>query len=131
MIEGAEVVSSRGAVAANPPAAARIGAQVLEDGGNAMDAAVATSMACCMLRPNQTGIGGYVCAAVVHDAKTGVVWSVDANGVAPGCRSPDDVSRAGVGWKLSHRRLERVGIQPFGRGLTPTCSVRWPSPCRG
>ena len=52
-------------------------------GGNAFDAAVAASMACCVLRPNQTGVGGYVCAAVVREGKTGRVFSVDSNGIAP------------------------------------------------
>lgn len=83
MFQGKEVTSSKGAVAANPSEAARIGAGVLEAGGNAFDAAVAASMACCMLRPDQTGVGGYVCAAVVRVAATGKVWSIDANGVAP------------------------------------------------
>ena len=59
MIEACDVQSTVGVVAANPPAAARVGAAALEAGGNAMDAAVAASMACCMLRPNQTGVGGY------------------------------------------------------------------------
>ncbi|MBI3987506.1 MAG: gamma-glutamyltransferase, partial [Lentisphaerae bacterium] len=89
MKTGSEVVSRKGVVAANPPPAARIGAAVLEAGGNAMDAAVAASMACCMLRPNQTGIGGYVCSAVVLDAKAGKVWCVDANGMAPAAARPD------------------------------------------
>ena len=83
MIEGVEVVSDRGAVAANPAEAARVGARVLEAGGNAMDAASAASMACCMLQPQSTGVGGYVCAAVVLEGKSGRVWSVDANSIAP------------------------------------------------
>ena len=83
MIEGTEVLSSTGVVAANPAPAARIGARVLAAGGNAMDAAVAAGIACCMLRPEQTGIGGYVCAAVVRDGRDGQVWSVDADGTAP------------------------------------------------
>lgn len=83
MIESHEVTSNLGVVAANPPDAARIGARIFEAGGNAFDAAVAASMACCVLRPNQTGVGGYVCAAVVREGKTGRVWSVDSNGIAP------------------------------------------------
>lgn len=89
MREGTDLHSPVGVVAANPPAAARIGARILAEGGNAMDAAVAAGVACCMLRPNQTGIGGYVCAAVVYDAKTRTVWSVDANAVAPSAARPD------------------------------------------
>lgn len=83
MIEGVEVTSSVGVVASNPPAAAAIGARVLEAGGNAMDAAVAASFACCMLRPNQTGLGGYVCSALVRPAHDKPVFSIDSNGIAP------------------------------------------------
>ena len=45
MTEDYEVTSSVGAVAAGPPEAARVGARILEQGGNAFDAAVAASMA--------------------------------------------------------------------------------------
>jgi len=83
MPEGTEAFSPRGVVAANPPEAAQIGAQIIRSGGNAMDAASAASMACCMLAPHCTGVGGYVCCAVVLEGKTGRVWSVDANSVAP------------------------------------------------
>ena len=46
MVEGREVICGRGAVAAQPEEAARIGARILEAGGNAMDAAAAASLAC-------------------------------------------------------------------------------------
>jgi len=83
MIEGREVVSAKGVVAAGPEEAARIGVRILEQGGNAMDAAAATCMACCMLEPHATGVGGYVCAAVVLEGASGRVWSLDANSIAP------------------------------------------------
>lgn len=83
MVEALDVTSELGVVAANPPGAARVGGSVLERGGNAMDAAVAASMACCMLEPMSTGVGGYVCCAVVLEGKTGRTWSVDANSIAP------------------------------------------------
>jgi len=83
MIEGNEVVSARGGVAAGPAEAARIGARIIEQGGNAADAAAATALACCMLQPASTGIGGYVGCAVVKDGASGKVYSVDANAEAP------------------------------------------------
>jgi gamma-glutamyltranspeptidase/glutathione hydrolase len=83
MIEGKEVVSSKGAVAAGPAEAARVGARILEAGGNAMDAAAAACLACCMLQPHSTGVGGYVMVAVVLEGRSGRVWSLDANGPAP------------------------------------------------
>ncbi len=83
LIEGYQVSGTGGAVAAWPPAAARIGACILDAGGNAMDAAAATALACSILAPNKTGIGGYVLAGVVLEGATGKVWSIDANAVAP------------------------------------------------
>ena len=83
MHEGNEITSSVGAVAAGPPEAARVGTRILEKGGNAFDAASAASMACCMLQVQSTGVAGYVCCAVVIDGKTGQVYSVDANSIAP------------------------------------------------
>jgi gamma-glutamyltranspeptidase/glutathione hydrolase len=80
--------SETGVVAANPAIPARIGNAILADGGNAMDAAVATALACCMVRPSACGIGGYVGAALVRDGKTGKVWSVDGNGPAPAAAHP-------------------------------------------
>ncbi len=83
MIEGKQVVSDRGAIAAQPEDAARIGAQMLEEGGNAFDAAAASALASCMLMPASTGVTGYVLCAVVRDGKTGEISSVDANSIAP------------------------------------------------
>ena len=83
MVEGKEVISRKGAVAAGPEEAARIGARILERGGNAMDAAAAACMACCMFWPHATGVGGYVCCGLVLEGDTGRVWSLDANSVAP------------------------------------------------
>jgi len=83
MLEGKQVISQHGAVAAEPEEAARIGAGVLQAGGNAMDAAAAAALAACMMRPHATGVAGYVCAALVLEGRTGRVWSVDCNAVAP------------------------------------------------
>lgn len=80
--------SAIGVVAANPEIPARIGNEILAAGGNAMDAATATALACAMVRPSACGLGGYVGAAVVRDGKTGQAWSVDGNGPAPRAAHP-------------------------------------------
>lgn len=89
MSPGTQVVSTKGVVAAEPIQAAEIGAKILADGGNAMDAASATALACCMMRPAMTGVAGYICSALVLDGNTGRVWSVDANAVAPAAARED------------------------------------------
>jgi gamma-glutamyltranspeptidase/glutathione hydrolase len=53
-----ELTSQNGMVTAQHPEAARIGARILERGGNAVDAAVATAFATGVLLPLSNGIGG-------------------------------------------------------------------------
>ena len=62
----------RGVVVAPEPRAAEVGADVLRDGGNAFDAAVATAFAQTVLNPFQCGLGGWG-GALLHDARTGAV----------------------------------------------------------
>lgn len=88
MLEGTEIRCSYGAVAAGPSEAARAGAEILERGGNAMDAAAAACLACAVTEPQAVDIGGYGLAAVVLEGGTGSVFSVDANAVAPAAARP-------------------------------------------
>ena len=47
-----------GAIATGHEASARAGAEILADGGNAVDAATAAAFAACMCEPTLTGLGG-------------------------------------------------------------------------
>ncbi|MCD6359404.1 MAG: gamma-glutamyltransferase, partial [Armatimonadetes bacterium] len=89
MTEGNEIISSVGAIAAQPEEAARIGARIMAQGGNAFDAAAASALASCLLQPQSTGITGYVLCAVVRDGETGDILSLDANSVAPAAARED------------------------------------------
>lgn len=83
IIEGQEVTCGGGVVATGPAAAARIGAEILAQGGNAMDAAAAASLACSVLEPESVDLGGYILCALVRRTGDDRVWTLDANAVAP------------------------------------------------
>ena len=71
-----------GAVASVDPEATAAGLRVLRDGGNAVDAAVATAAALGVTEPYSAGIGGggYF---VYYDAKTRRVHTIDGRETAP------------------------------------------------
>jgi gamma-glutamyltranspeptidase/glutathione hydrolase len=77
-----------GMVAAQSKIAARIGAAILRQGGNAVDAAVATAMAEVMTLPRAGNIGGggYM---LVYDAKTKATTAIEYYGQAPLEVTPD------------------------------------------
>jgi len=80
---------ARGVVAAQNVDAAEVGAAVLADGGNAVDAAVATALALTVAEPWMSGLGGggY---ALVRDGKTGTVKVVDFGMIAARRLDPAD-----------------------------------------
>jgi gamma-glutamyltranspeptidase/glutathione hydrolase len=75
-------LANNGMVATSHPLAAQIGLDVLKRGGNAVDAAIATSAAMGLLEPMSCGIGGDL-FAIVWDAKTQTLHGLQANGRAP------------------------------------------------
>lgn len=71
-----------GIVASSVSPAAPAGQAILEKGGNAVDAAIASSFAAAVAHPFSSGIGGGM-FAVVHDASSGENTTLDAREVAP------------------------------------------------
>lgn len=88
------VHSTKGIVSCTQPLAARAGIKVLEAGGNAADAAVATAAALNVCEPMATGIGGDL-FCLFYDASTKRIRALNGTG-----RSPAALSLAEVREKL-------------------------------
>ncbi len=105
-----------GAVAAEHPRAAEIGVQMLARGGNAVDAAIATSYAVCVLNTSSCGVGGggYM---LVHQPD-GSVSALDYRETAPAGARRDMYLRDGKAVpELSRRGGLAVGIPGEIAGL--------------
>jgi len=76
------VISRYGIVAAESPLAAQAGARILEKGGNAVDAIIATNAVMGVVSPMMNGIGGDL-FAIVYDAKAKKLYGLNASGWAP------------------------------------------------
>jgi gamma-glutamyltranspeptidase/glutathione hydrolase len=77
-----KIATTYGIVAASQPLAARAGVQVLERGGNAVDAAIAANAVEALVEPYYNGIGGDL-FVIYYEAKTGKLHGLNAGGWAP------------------------------------------------
>ena len=76
------VMTKLGIVATSQPLASRAGTQILEAGGNAVDAAIAANAVLGSVEPTSNGIGGDL-FAIIYEAKTGKLYGLNASGWAP------------------------------------------------
>ena len=77
-----EVMARNGIVSTVQPLAAQAGLRILQQGGNAIDAAVATAAALNVTYPANVGIGGDL-FAIIYVAKEHKVYQLNASGIAP------------------------------------------------
>ena len=122
-------VGRQGMVAASQPLAVSAGLNVLQRGGNFVDAALATSAALCVTEPYASQVGGDA-FIIVYDAKTGRTTALNASGAAPQAATREHfaggiplrgLSAASVpglvdAWFMLHARW---GTQPVGELLAP------------
>ena len=143
------VTSGGGVVATQHQAASEVGARVLADGGNAVDAAIAASVALAAVEPWMSGLGGggYM---LVRSAGEDRTWTISFGMVAPGALEPADYPLTGeagadmFGWPavLDDRNLrgplavavpgqvaglalaaERFGTWRWADLLAPACAL--------
>ncbi|MBH9553283.1 gamma-glutamyltransferase family protein [Inhella gelatinilytica] len=126
-------VFGREVVATSHPLAAQAGLQILRQGGNAVDAAVATAACMTLVEPCSNGLGSDA-FALVWDGRH--LHGLNASGPAPQAWSPDrfagqstmptrgwdavTVPGAVAGWVALHQRFGRL---PFADLMAPAIDI--------
>jgi gamma-glutamyltranspeptidase/glutathione hydrolase len=92
-----EVMAQHGMVVTSQPLAAQAGLQILQHGGNAIDAAVATAAMLNLMEPMMVGMGGDL-FAVIYIAKERKVYVLNASGMAPTGATVERYNKLGYAW---------------------------------
>ncbi len=122
--------------------AAKVGENILRNGGNAIDAAVATAFAAGITSPSKCGIGGYGGHAIIALAGGKKVTAIDFNSAAPAAAREDmfplDANGKvknnlnAIGWLAAavpgtaaglQLALERYGTRSLREILAPTIQL--------
>jgi gamma-glutamyltranspeptidase/glutathione hydrolase len=137
---GRSLIATRyGIVASSQPLAARAGTLILERGGNAVDAAIATNAAVGVMEPAMNGVGGDL-FALYWDTKAGRLYGLNASGWSPSGLTPALLAAKGfssmprdgafsvsvpgavAGWQALR---DRFGTKPLSELLAP--AIRYAS----
>lgn len=97
------VQSHLGVAASESVLASQVGARILEQGGSAVDAAIAMNAMMGLVAPMNDGIGGDL-FAIYHEAKTGKLYGLNASGWAPKALTAEYLRAKG------HTRMPSRGI---------------------
>lgn len=113
----APVVSERGMVATQNDIATRVGVDILNRGGNAIDASVAVGFALTVTLPRAGNIGGGG-FMVTYDADSGEATTIDYRETAPtGVRATDFLNEEGEKDRASRFTWPAVGVPGTVAGL--------------
>jgi gamma-glutamyltranspeptidase/glutathione hydrolase len=88
------VMGRNGMIATSQPLASAAGLKVLQDGGNAIDAAVTAAAVLAVVEPSMTGIGGDL-FAFVYDARTKTLRALNASGRSAYAATPEAYAKRG------------------------------------
>jgi gamma-glutamyltranspeptidase / glutathione hydrolase len=133
-----EVLARNGVVATSQPLGAQAGLRILEQGGNAIDAAVATAAAMNVVEPGSAGIGGDV-LAIVWLAKEHKLIALNGIGRAPSGATSQHLAARGFKTQMPQHGidsstvpgavdawdvlLKRAGTMPFKQVLQPAVDL--------
>ncbi|MFY8095520.1 MAG: gamma-glutamyltransferase [Niveispirillum sp.] len=101
-----EIIARNGAAATSQPLATQVAISILQQGGSAVDAAIAANATLGLVEPTGSGMGGDL-FALIWDPKQNKVVGLNASGRAPKGQTLDDlVKRLGPGKMIpSHGSL--------------------------
>jgi len=104
-----EVLARNGVVATSQPLAAQAGLRILERGGNAFDAAVATAAVLNVVEPVSAGVGGdvFVIAWVAKEKK---LIALNASGRAPSGATPQHLAERGYKDHMPPHGIDSVTV---------------------
>jgi gamma-glutamyltranspeptidase / glutathione hydrolase len=89
------VMARNGLIATSQPLASAAGLRVLQQGGNAFDAAITAAAVLAVVEPTMNSLGGDM-FALVYDAKSKSVHALNASGRAPARATPAEFRRRGL-----------------------------------
>src|SRR5438105_2037278 len=82
-----KIISKKGAVVSAHPLASKIGVEIMKQGGNAIDAAIATQLALAVVYPNAGNLGGG--GFMVARLSSGETVALDCRETAPAAAQKD------------------------------------------
>jgi len=106
-----EVMARHGMVSTVQPLAAMAGLRILMQGGNAIDAAVATAAALNVVYPANVGIAGDL-FAIIYIASQNRIYQLNASGIAPTGLTLQRMNSLGYQW--NHSPAPGAGMPPAG-----------------
>jgi gamma-glutamyltranspeptidase/glutathione hydrolase len=104
-----EVLARNGVVATSQPLAAQAGLQILKEGGNAFDAAVATAAVLNLVEPESAGVGGDV-FAIAWVAKEKKLIALDASGRSPSGATPEHLAERGYKTHMPEHGIDSATV---------------------
>jgi gamma-glutamyltranspeptidase/glutathione hydrolase len=104
-----EVLARNGMVATSQPLAAEAGLQILRNGGNAIDAAVATAAVLNVVEPGSAGIGGDV-FVIAWLAKENRLVALNGSGRAPSGATPQHIAARGFTKEMPQHGIDSATI---------------------
>ena len=110
------VYAKNGVCCTSVPLGAQVGLDVLKNGGNAVDAAVAMAGAMPLLEPTGNGLGSD-CFALVWIEKEKKLYGLNASGVAPMALSADEVRAKGFSDRCNTDLHDFVSYSFIGNGV--------------